>query len=85
MTIWHACTDCYLAHHYGAIDFEGQWFAGESDIPADRQPLALVPRFHYVADAMDDDHEPFFTWAPCDTCGSTLGGDRFDLAVHDPR
>ncbi len=37
--IW-VCTDCYFAHHYGAHEHEGEWFAGESDEPCDREPLS---------------------------------------------
>lgn len=36
------CVDCYFAHHYGARQVDGEWFAGESDTPADREPLALL-------------------------------------------
>jgi altronate hydrolase len=38
------CVDCYFAHHYGASEHGGAWFAGESDTPADREPLALLRR-----------------------------------------
>jgi hypothetical protein len=27
------------------------------------------------------DGEAFFSWAPCDTCGCVLGGDRFDCTL----
>ena len=39
--VW-VCVDCYFAHHYGATEHDGQWFAGESDTPCDREPLALL-------------------------------------------
>ena len=25
------------------------------------------------------DAEPYFSWSPCECCGSCLGGDRYDL------
>src|SRR3954452_19164072 len=52
--IYHACTDCYIAHHYGATEVDGAWFAVDSDVAADPEPLALIPRHHYVTDAMRD-------------------------------
>ena len=29
------------------------------------------------------DSEPSFSWMPCDSCGSRLGGDRFDAVALD--
>ncbi len=77
------CVDCYFAHHYGAHEHEGQWFAGESDSPADREPLALLEDYELAdntdsetGEGMDD-----FSWRSCDGCGSTLGGSRHRLAL----
>lgn len=28
--------------------------------------------------------EPFFSWAPCDCCGTTLGGDREYATAYNP-
>jgi len=28
--------------------------------------------------------EPFFSWSPCECCGSTLGGDREECAGYNP-
>ena len=28
--------------------------------------------------------EPYFSWHPCDCCGSTLGGDREDCVGYNP-
>ena|SRR6185503_13253987 len=29
-------------------------------------------------------NEPYFSWQPCDVCGSTLGGDRVDMSGYNP-
>jgi ribosomal protein L37AE/L43A len=46
--VW-VCTDCYFAHHYGATEVDGQWYAGESDTPSDREPLGLIPDIGHVS------------------------------------
>jgi hypothetical protein len=28
--------------------------------------------------------EPYFSWHPCEACGSTLGGDRYDVEIAIP-
>ncbi len=83
------CVDCYFAHHYGAHEHEGQWFAGESDSPSDREPLALLEGYE-LADNTDvnqefgeETGEQDFSWRSCDGCGSTLGGSRHRLAVFE--
>lgn len=80
--VW-VCTDCYFTHHYGATEHDGEWFAGESDDPCDREPLAKLDGYNLAdntnsktGEGMDD-----FSWRSCDGCGSTLGGSRFRLAV----
>lgn len=82
--VW-VCVDCYFSHHYGAREHEGQWFAGESDSPCDREPLALLAPFELAdntdsetGEGMDD-----FSWSSCDGCGSTLGGSRYRLALFE--
>jgi hypothetical protein len=79
------CEDCYFAHHYGATEHDDQWFAGDSDLPCDREPLALLG--DDAADAADNtDSETGegideFSSLSCQGCGSTLGGSRYRLAV----
>ncbi len=79
------CVDCYFAHHYGAVkDEQGQWFAGESDTPCDREPLNLCSMDDELADNTDSETGEGiqdFSWSSCDGCGSTLGGARYRLAV----
>ncbi len=81
----YVCTDCYFAHHYGATERDGHWYAGESDSPADRPPLALLDGFELAdntdsetGEGMDD-----FSWSACSGCGSTLGGSRYRLALFE--
>lgn len=66
-----------------------EWFAGESDSPADRKPLGLIDDQTRLADnTSDPDDDPDadagiddFSWRSCQGCGSTLGGSRYRLAV----
>ncbi len=77
------CTDCYMAHHFGWHEHEGQWFSGESDEPCDREPLNLLSR-HTLADNVNSETEEgliSFSWRACEGCGSNLGGSRFSLRV----
>lgn len=83
------CVDCYFAHHYGATHVDGQWFAGESDTPCDREPLALLEGYDLADNTYpegdnpedpDETGEQSFSWASCDGCGSKLGGSRHRLA-----
>ncbi len=83
------CTDCYFAHHYGVTEHDGQWFAGESDTPSDREPLCKLEGYD-LADNTDvnqefgeETGEQDFSWRSCDGCGSTLGGSRHRLAVFE--
>lgn len=77
------CEDCYFAHHYGAHEHEGQWYAGESDTPADMRPLMrLLKDDMALADATNSETgegmDTFSAW-PCEGCGSLLAGRRFTL------
>ncbi len=83
-TEYWVCVDCYFAHHYGATEHDGQWFAGDSDTPADREPLVKIEEGSETADWTDSETEEgidSFSWSSCDGCGSTLGGSRYRLAV----
>ncbi len=79
------CTDCYFAHHYGAHEHEGQWFAGESDTAADREPLCKLEGYELADNTDSETGEGMdeFSWRSCDGCGSTLGGARYRLAVFE--
>jgi hypothetical protein len=83
LTNVEVCTDCYFAHHYGATEHEGQWFAGESDTPCDREPLAKLAGLDLAdnTDSETGDGIDEFSWSSCDGCGSTLGGSRYWLAI----
>lgn len=63
-----------------------QWYAGESDTPCDREPLGLWVQGHHLADNTDSETGEGideFSWRQCSGCGSTLGGSRYRMAVHD--
>jgi hypothetical protein len=89
INVW-VCTDCYFAHHYGAHEHEGAWYAGDSDTPANREPLALLvgkgqPGYLFdntnseTGEGIDE-----FSRDRCDGCGSSLGGSRYRLSIiHD--
>ena len=82
--VW-VCVDCYVSHHYGAHEHEGEWFAGDGDSPCDGEPLTLLADFHLAdnTDAETGDGIDGFSWSRCDGCGSTLGGSRYRLAVWE--
>jgi hypothetical protein len=80
------CQDCYLAHHYATDDHGAQrWLAGESDTPADREPLSRLDGLEAFdnTDAETGEGIDEFSWSRCDGCGSTLGGERHRLAVWE--
>lgn len=76
------CVDCYFAHHYGARQHDGAWFAGDSDTPCDCEPLARLVGLELADDTDSETGEGIETFSRswCDGCGSTLGGERFRLA-----
>jgi len=79
------CLSCYWAHHYGAHEHDGKWYAGEDDEPCDREPLALLDGLN-LADNTDSETGSGideFSWRTCEGCGSTLGGSRYLLAVWE--
>ncbi len=77
------CIDCYFAHHYGAHEHDGQWFAGDSDTPSDREPLNRLGDETATDNTDSETGEGIttFSWSSCDGCGSGLGGERYRLAV----
>ncbi len=77
------CVDCYFAHHYGAHEHDGEWFAGDSYTPADREPLGKLAGCELADNTNSETEEGMdtFSRSPCDGCGSTLGGARYRLAV----
>jgi ribosomal protein L37AE/L43A len=78
--VW-VCVDCYFAHHYGATEVDGQWFAGESDRPCESgEPLRLLDDYetsdntcsdHAVEDLYDEDGDHTGETTVCDFCGQT--------------
>jgi len=39
---------------------------------------------HMHDDNGDYANEPYFSWSPCDCCGTTLGGHREDCIAYNP-
>lgn len=88
--LW-VCVDCYFAHHYGAHEHDGAWFAGESDTPSDREPLGRCHGLELTDDAYGADYDGTdgsgegydgFAMTSCDGCGSTLGGARYRMSAQ---
>jgi hypothetical protein len=89
------CTDCYFAHHYGTTsqptaDGGTVWYSGDSDTPADCEPLARLAGCELSDNAYGESYDGLdwsgegvdaFSWSTCEGCGSTLGGARYRLAV----
>ena len=86
------CTPCYMYAHYGDETF------GSDETPDMRRDI--VAGFETLGDAIIGDahndecssdtgdctcYEPYFSWAPCDICNSTLGGDRHDVTIVSRR
>jgi len=71
-----ACVDCTLI----IANDDG---SGITDPAQHRQNIAHVGlgKLGGVVMACDDDCEGYFSWSPCDYCGSTLGGERHPIAV----
>ena len=77
--IW-VCTDCYFAHHYGFTEHEGKFYAGDTDIPADREPLLLLvglnlfgntcSNHYYGQDHVFDQRQGGDPLIPCAHCGN---------------
>lgn len=76
------CEDCYFAHHYGMHEHNGQWFAGDTDIAANREPLSRCTGVELADNTDSETSEGIttFSWSSCEGCGSNLGGSRYRLA-----
>lgn len=82
-TAW-VCEDCYFAHHYGFTEHEGEFFAGESDIASDREPLALLDGCE-LADNTCSNHDGTddSDCSHCDQDGYEDGIDTFSMSACD--
>lgn len=66
------CVDCMLATE-GVLEDPAAWSGREKwEHALDGCTLAVIVT----------DEEPWFSWAPCDTCRSPLGGDRWPLLIE---
>jgi hypothetical protein len=79
------CGDCTVAAVNG--DFSGldYYYTSGNGEAAKRQAEieAGLERLgpHLVCATTEGEHEPYFSWSPCDCCNTHLGGDRFDFAI----
>lgn len=91
-TILTVCEDCYFyavgmywdrSSYQNLSDVEwkaltGAWKACQHaeafHDPDDADILGVDP--------LEDEYEFFFSWKPCQGCGSTLGGDRIKVAAE---
>jgi len=83
--IYDVCVECLFASEYGVTTVDGEWFAGESDIPADCEPLSKISPTAHVCQTSGPhgDASGGFSSRSCEGCGSRLGGERFYLAVTE--
>jgi hypothetical protein len=81
------CTDCYFAHHYGWHEVGGEWFAGESNTPADREPFGRWQggRWEFADNVNGETGEgiDMFATHGCDGCGVGSVGARYRLHVWE--
>jgi hypothetical protein len=56
---------------------------GTSDLSDDSEWSGFLPEYTDVIDLspIDPDSDGHFSWSPCRTCGTGLGGTRFDVYV----
>lgn len=92
---YQACTDCYYALH--GLDIDDDDTAPDREplglLPDDAEIADNTCSSHdgdddtactYCQQTGHDDGIVEFTWSRCETCGSTLGGARYRLAVWLP-
>lgn len=62
-----------------------EWFAGDTDQSADREPLSRLAGIHLSNNVDSDtgDGIETFSHRSCQGCGSNLGGKRYRLAGWD--
>lgn len=53
----------------------------DSDFLRDYEERTKGYQIHTIVDSED---EGSFSWSPCDTCGSPLGGTRYDCVLTNP-
>jgi len=70
------CVDC------ASLIANGEVSDGAEDVTAEHAAKvdARWARYELVLSGSED-FEPYFSWRPCDGCGSTLGGDRFEAVA----
>lgn len=70
------CTDCLIVLAHGVeSDAEGETWERLSARWPGEDPVT-TPAVTLGSRDEDAPEDPYFSWSPCDGCGSTLGGDR---------
>lgn len=73
--IVNVCSDCY---YYNEMGWDEREIGRPLPEPA---PMSLIP--DEELSPVDDEPESHFSWHPCDGCGNTLGGDRYECYATD--
>ena len=69
------CVECVQYSANGGAEIDPQKVA---EIQAGLNSYGTGAEFHYITDSEKGELSGGFSWSPCDVCGDTLGGDRFD-------
>jgi len=70
------CVDCLQVAANGR-DAGAEYAPGHSEAYA----VAVAANGGEPVPAFDEERGHWFSWSPCQFCGSTLGGDRFDAVL----
>jgi len=81
------CIDCYFYHYYSD---ESYWSGDEENYTEhlseeDKQNIKSsfdkITEDYNISELDNDSDDTHFSWANCDMCGSSLGGDRHELLL----
>jgi len=76
-TTLHVCVDCLMLLANGEVfDAHGDDITAQHAAKIDAIWGDTELTLGHVDAEEESDAEPWFSWQPCDGCGSTLGGDR---------
>jgi hypothetical protein len=74
-----ACTDCYATAALGAPSDDPDYTPAVIPLSSIDAGERVETGHRFPLDGDSDTRE--FSWTPCETCGSTLGGDRYAVSV----
>jgi hypothetical protein len=79
-----ACVDCYMTVGIGSPSDDPDYVP--TVVPLSNMGQGeRVELGHKFPQGDPDSYELGFSWNACETCGSTLGGDRFAVSVWEVR